>query len=36
MVAEAVEAAIRAEFPHAEVIIHQDPEGLAEAARKTD
>ena len=27
-VADAVEAGIRAEFPHAEIIIHQDPAGL--------
>ncbi len=31
-IADAVEAAIRADFPHAEVIIHQDPEGWAAAS----
>lgn len=30
-IADEVEAAIRAAFPHAEVIIHQDPAGVAEA-----
>jgi ferrous-iron efflux pump FieF len=29
--ADAVEAAILEEFPGAEVIIHEDPEGVAEA-----
>jgi ferrous-iron efflux pump FieF len=31
VISDAVEASILAEFPNAEVIIHQDPEGVDEA-----
>ncbi len=33
VIADAVEASIRATYPHAEVIIHQDPEGVDEQRR---
>lgn len=33
VIADAVEASIRAAYPHAEVIIHQDPEGVDEQRR---